>query len=218
MMIRLVQQEVRLWACLMAAASLLACGGSKPLHRAEAGAPPTQRARVSPAPPTELYAVHPGESLRAIARCSGVSVEDLARSNGIPDPDLIYAGERLQLPAGHRCGRGADPGELARAGANALLVSARTRLDAADFEGAIALAAKCEQKLAARAQDAKANAIRARCLVVAGTAEIGLDEPERAVKNFRRAFELDPKIEAATDATSPRVRELMTVARGSSTP
>lgn len=42
----------------------------------------------------------PGENLSAIALQNGTTVEELARINNIANPDLIHAGQVLQLPGG----------------------------------------------------------------------------------------------------------------------
>ncbi len=52
---------------------------------------------------TELpatYIVRPGESLSNIAVALGVTIEELMSANDIADPDLIYAGQELNVPGG----------------------------------------------------------------------------------------------------------------------
>ncbi|MCS7051300.1 MAG: LysM peptidoglycan-binding domain-containing protein, partial [Thermomicrobium sp.] len=46
-----------------------------------------------------VHIVQPGETLSAIAVRYGVSLAELVRLNGISDPDLIFAGSRLSIPA-----------------------------------------------------------------------------------------------------------------------
>lgn len=56
--------------------------------------PPTQP------PATNTYVVVRGDTLSSIARHFGTTVNILAALNGISNPDLIYAGQVLILPAG----------------------------------------------------------------------------------------------------------------------
>jgi LysM repeat protein len=54
------------------------------------------------APAAAQQAVHfvrPGETLASIARLYNVSLQSLAQLNGITNPNLIYAGQRLFIPA-----------------------------------------------------------------------------------------------------------------------
>jgi LysM repeat protein len=46
------------------------------------------------------HTVASGENLSAIARQHGTTVEELARINNIANPNLIHAGQVLQLPGG----------------------------------------------------------------------------------------------------------------------
>lgn len=46
------------------------------------------------------YVVSPGDTLSGIADRYGVTVESLALSNDISNPDLLYAGQTLDLPGG----------------------------------------------------------------------------------------------------------------------
>jgi LysM repeat protein len=46
-----------------------------------------------------LHTVQPGETLRRIAESYGVSVEELAAANQIVNPNLIFAGQVLVIPA-----------------------------------------------------------------------------------------------------------------------
>lgn len=47
-----------------------------------------------------VYVVRPGESLSNIAVALGVTIEQLMAANEIEDPDLIYAGQELNVPGG----------------------------------------------------------------------------------------------------------------------
>ncbi len=55
-------------------------------------------AAASPVPP-RTYMVQPGDTLGAIAVRLGVSLQALIAVNGIEDPDVIWAGQVLTLPA-----------------------------------------------------------------------------------------------------------------------
>src|SRR5438270_749782 len=57
---------------------------------------PGQSADAMEAPST-TYRVASGDTLFGIARQTGVSVADLARANNLSNPDLIFAGQTLQL-------------------------------------------------------------------------------------------------------------------------
>lgn len=46
------------------------------------------------------HTVAPGENLSGIARQHGTTVDELARINNIANPDVIHAGQVLQLPGG----------------------------------------------------------------------------------------------------------------------
>lgn len=46
------------------------------------------------------YTIQPGDTLTALARRFGTTVEALAQANGVQNPDLIYAGAKLQVPDG----------------------------------------------------------------------------------------------------------------------
>jgi LysM repeat protein len=214
-MARTGQQEARLACILVAVAAWLGCKTAAPRHDVVPDVvrrPPSPTAPVLPSP-TAVYVVHQGESLGQLARCSGTSVAALARANGLSEPNLLRAGTKLVLPANHHCGReDASAGAQRRARASHTLQQAEARLDAADFDEALALARACDDDLAA-ASDAKAKALRARCHVVAGIAATGLDRRDRAIAEFRRALDLDPKLELESQATSPRVRALMAEAR-----
>ncbi len=47
----------------------------------------------------DVYTVQPGDTLSTIAVAYGVNVDDLMTVNGLNDPDSIFVGQRLQIPA-----------------------------------------------------------------------------------------------------------------------
>jgi len=58
------------------------------------------------------YVVQPGDTLGALAARLGLGVAQLAAHNGLPSPDLIYVGQRLELPqAGGPAAQSAAPRE-----------------------------------------------------------------------------------------------------------
>ncbi|HSG15428.1 MAG TPA: LysM peptidoglycan-binding domain-containing protein [Anaerolineae bacterium] len=63
--------------------------------------PPTTPPPTTP-PPTSggTYVVKPGDTLSSIAARYGTTVQELAALNGISNPNLIYAGQVLQIPGG----------------------------------------------------------------------------------------------------------------------
>jgi phospholipase C len=60
--------------------------------------PSTSSAGPSPANPEQVYTVQPGDTLSQIAERFGTPVEALARANGIEDPNLVFAGQTLDVP------------------------------------------------------------------------------------------------------------------------
>jgi LysM repeat protein len=55
------------------------------------------------------WVISPGETLSSIARENGVTVKDVLRANaGIRNPDLIYAGDKLEIPS-QKLGAGYSP-------------------------------------------------------------------------------------------------------------
>ncbi|HHS97206.1 MAG TPA: LysM peptidoglycan-binding domain-containing protein [Chloroflexi bacterium] len=63
--------------------------------------PPSQPTETPTAPTQEqVYIVRPGDTLYSIARRYGVRLEDLAAHNGIINPNLIYVGQQIRIPAG----------------------------------------------------------------------------------------------------------------------
>jgi LysM repeat protein len=60
---------------------------------------------VSAAPSERtVHVVRRGETLYSIARSYGVNMWTIARANGIANPNCIYAGQRLVIPAGYTSG------------------------------------------------------------------------------------------------------------------
>lgn len=58
------------------------------------------RAAALPASSGQVHVVQPGQSLSSIATRYGVSLSALASANGLVNPDFVYAGQRLTIPAG----------------------------------------------------------------------------------------------------------------------
>jgi len=161
------------------------------------------------APAWTVYVVQPGDTLGQIAACSATSVVDLTQVNHLASPDFVLIGARLRLPPGNEC---AAP-RTSRDRAAQLLATANARLEAADFERALSLAESCTRLIEPGPPEPQVNGIRARCHVVAGMAAAGLDRRERAIGEFRHAFVLDPTLELAEDASSPRILDLVSAAR-----
>ena len=59
------------------------------------GVPPT----ATPPAQTSSYVVQPGDTLARIASRFGTTVTAIAQANGITNPNLIYVGQRLTIPA-----------------------------------------------------------------------------------------------------------------------
>ncbi|WP_322796877.1 LysM peptidoglycan-binding domain-containing protein [Tepidiforma sp.] len=76
---------------LIFAGQLLTIAGSSP-------SVPPPGAAVGP-PAGRLYLVQPGETLSDIALRHGVTVKALAAANGLHNPDRIFAGQLLTIPA-----------------------------------------------------------------------------------------------------------------------
>jgi len=57
------------------------------------------RVYAAPSDDTIIYVVRPGDRLADIAARYGVTVSSIVRLNGLSNPDLIYAGQRLRIPA-----------------------------------------------------------------------------------------------------------------------
>ena len=45
-----------------------------------------------------VYVVKPGDMLGQIAQHYGVSVHEIIRANGVGNPDIIYVGQKFQIP------------------------------------------------------------------------------------------------------------------------
>jgi lipoprotein-anchoring transpeptidase ErfK/SrfK len=68
-----------------------------------------QRLQI-PAPGSAAGATHVvqrGEALASIARRYGVTVSALVQANGLNNPNFVYVGQRLRIPAGRSPGAGA---------------------------------------------------------------------------------------------------------------
>ena len=62
--------------------------------------PPAQPTEATTAPAQEqVYIVQPGDTLYSIARRYGVRLENLAAYNGIINPNRIYVGQQIRIPA-----------------------------------------------------------------------------------------------------------------------
>lgn len=82
--------------------AMAACGGD------ETGTTPTLPPLTAPPTSTtipvttttlaQFYEIQPGDSLSDIAQRFEVRLEDLIALNGITNPDLIQAGQKLQIP------------------------------------------------------------------------------------------------------------------------
>ena len=69
--------------------------------------PGMPRPRVSPTAtetplpnPDQTHIVQPGETLFGIANLYGVPIGTIVLANDLPNPDVIYAGQALQIPSG----------------------------------------------------------------------------------------------------------------------
>jgi LysM repeat protein len=62
-------------------------------------APDEVPAEVPGEPAYETYTVRTGDTLGDIGARHGVTRDELARLNGIDEPDLIFPGQELRLPA-----------------------------------------------------------------------------------------------------------------------
>nr|WP_322818605.1 LysM domain-containing protein [Tepidiforma sp.] len=69
-------------------------GGQQPTSPAPAATP-----TPTPARNPGTYTVQEGDTLGAIAERFGVTIADLVTANGLADPDLIYPGQELTIPA-----------------------------------------------------------------------------------------------------------------------
>lgn len=86
---------------------------------AEAVATPAPEQGAAPSEPV-VYVVQAGDSLLSIATQYGVSVDDIVRANDLANPDFVFSGQRLTIPAaGEEAGAGdaAQPAAPANSGA-----------------------------------------------------------------------------------------------------
>jgi phospholipase C/LysM repeat protein len=81
-------------------------GGTSPNNLPSSG-------RTSPNP---AYLVQPGDTLSEIAERFGTSVEAIAQSNDIENPNLIFAGQVLYIPAPPSGGTASNPAYLVQPG------------------------------------------------------------------------------------------------------
>jgi LysM repeat protein len=70
-----------------------------PPGRAREEAPDGVPAEVPVEPAHATYTVRTGDTLGDIGARHGVTRDELARLNGIDEPDLIFPGQELRLPA-----------------------------------------------------------------------------------------------------------------------
>jgi cell wall-associated NlpC family hydrolase len=59
----------------------------------------THAVQLTDGPQADTYTVQPGDTLNAIARRAGVTVDALTRANPQVDPDTLYVGTVLRMPA-----------------------------------------------------------------------------------------------------------------------
>jgi N-acetylmuramoyl-L-alanine amidase len=79
--------------------------GTTSIHRksiAVLGALALTLTSVMSASASDSYEIQAGDTLTGIAGRYGVSVDMLARMNGIQNPNLIFAGQHIQLTGGHQ--------------------------------------------------------------------------------------------------------------------
>lgn len=69
------------------------------LAGAELTIPTKSEVPASGQPESLIHVVAPGETLSAIARRYGLDVSALLQANGLPDPDRIFKGQMLRVPA-----------------------------------------------------------------------------------------------------------------------
>ncbi len=71
-----------------------------------------ENAATTPQPEEQTVLVQSGDTLWAISRKYGVSVEQIVQQNGIRNPNLIYPGQRLQIPSkSQKTGYTVQPGD-----------------------------------------------------------------------------------------------------------
>ena len=96
---------------LLAAFALVACGGDEPaspaptaadvlsIVTATPGLPPPRAATPAPVVGQQRYVVREGDSLSVIAERFGVTQEAIQRANGLAEPNSLFAGQELIIPA-----------------------------------------------------------------------------------------------------------------------
>lgn len=77
---------------------------------------------------SESITVQSGDTLRAIAARHNCSFDELARHNGIQNPDMIYPGQRLEMPGGGR--QSSSGGNFGASARNVRLVDGGQTLEA----------------------------------------------------------------------------------------
>lgn len=96
-----------------------ACPGAKLYAWVKEGLP-VEKPKPAPTPPaTDTHTVVRGETLGGIAQRYGTTVAKLSELNGIKNPNLIYPGQKLKLPAkstpsSHTVARGETLGGIAK--------------------------------------------------------------------------------------------------------
>jgi LysM repeat protein len=234
-------QEPRLVLFVCGSLVTAACQSSKPIlpKVREIVAKPASQEPVVPAGWRRVV-VQPGDTLGGIARCRRVDVAAIVDANGLADPDRIVAGTRLYVPPRNRCARVAAPARPAPAAPEAppaptpeqrqpapapaaaptriedaerKLASARSLYDAADFAGALDAAQAAVRTVDGDPGVRASDDVRARAHLIAGLSAAGLEQRERAIAEFRRAFDVDPALRCPPDDCSPRVMELVDAAR-----
>ncbi len=71
-----------------------------PQADATAEEPPAEPVAEAPAEPAyETYTIRTGDTLGDIGARHGVTRDELARLNGIDEPDLIFPGQEIRIPA-----------------------------------------------------------------------------------------------------------------------
>ena len=116
--------------------------------------PVVAMAWVMPASAAQSHQIQPGDTLSEIAEIYGVSVNTLARYNGIADPNSIFIGEDIAIPA-------ADGGQSADVSAPAVTSATYTVRDGDSlWDIASSLGTTVEQLLSANPQISDPSLIR----------------------------------------------------------
>ena len=116
--------------------------------------PVVAMAWVMPASAAQSHQIQPGDTLSEIAEIYGVSVNTLARYNGIADPNSIFIGEDIAIPA-------ADGGQSADVSAPAVTSATYTVADGDSlWDIASSLGTTVEQLLSANPQIIDPSLIR----------------------------------------------------------